>query len=103
MSGNGIQGGYTAPAGSEKPKPPTTGSGVKTPTNSAPRTSGRIKWFDPKKGYGFIECPGADKDIFLHQNSLPEGIDTLVEGQVVTYQTENSKKGVRAINVEVGK
>lgn len=96
-----VQGGYVAPAG-EKPAKPTTGSGV-TPAPSA-RVTGRVKWFDSKKGYGFIEKPpGAEKDIFLHANSLPEGIEGLEPGQVLTFQTEPSKKGVRAIHVEVGK
>lgn len=68
------------------------------------RFSGTVKWFDPKKGYGFIARPlGQDKDIFVHQNSLPDGIETLTEGQVVTFQTEIRPKGTRAINIEVRK
>lgn len=73
-------------------------------SDSKPQTSerftGTVKWFDPKKGYGFINAPeGAEKDIFLHLNSLPAGTDELDEGQTVTYQIEPSRKGTRAVNV----
>lgn len=79
-----------------------------TQTDSNPATServtGTVKWFDPKKGYGFINAPaGTEKDIFVHLNSLPAGTDELDEGQTVTFQTEPSKKGVRAVNVLVVK
>lgn len=68
------------------------------------RITGTVKWFDPKKGYGFINAPAdGDKDIFVHLNSLPAGTDELDEGQEVTYLTESSKKGVRAVNVLVVK
>ncbi len=70
----------------------------------AERITGKIKWFDPKKGYGFIEKTlGAEKDIFFHSNNLPEDVGELIPGQTVTFQTESSKKGVRAINMLVGK
>lgn len=73
-------------------------------TEGKPQTSerftGTVKWFDAKKGYGFINRPeGCDKDIFVHLNNLPAGTDELEEGQEVTYQTEASRKGTRAINV----
>ena len=44
-------------------------------------TTGKIKWFNPTKGYGFIEQEGS-KDVFLHVSALEQaGIDTLKEGE----------------------
>ena len=45
-------------------------------------TTGKIKWFNPTKGYGFIENDTGGKDVFLHASALEEaGIETLQEGQ----------------------
>jgi CspA family cold shock protein len=98
-----VQGGYTAPAGT-KPNPPVSGSGVARPTVSAERFGGKVKWFNPDKGYGFVTPDGqrpGERDIFLHVNVLPDGIDTVKEGQHITYQTEAAKKGLRAVKVLV--
>ncbi len=53
------------------------------------------------KGFGFITGEGLDKDLFFHSNSL-SGVtyDELREGDEVTFETENSEKGLNAINVE---
>ena len=59
---------------------------------------GTVKWFNERKGYGFIE--GEDeKDIFVHKNSLPEGT-YLNDGDQVEYEIEASDKGPHAINVK---
>lgn len=71
---------------------------VKTVTE--PRLSGTVKWFNVSKGYGFIERQGEETDIFVHLNSLPEGV-TLQEGQHVTFLTETSRKGLRAVSIKV--
>ncbi len=71
---------------------------------SAQRFSGKVKWFNPDKGYGFVtpdNQKAGERDIFLHANVLPDGIDAVKEGQAVTFQTEDSKKGLRAIKVQV--
>lgn len=62
---------------------------------------GTVKWFDAVKGYGFIA--GDDgKDIFVHQsNILMKGFRSLEVGQRVSYQTEPTEKGNKAINVVV--
>ena len=63
---------------------------------------GRIKWFDPTKGYGFIV--GDDgKEIFVHRNSVvptPEGsLPSLEDGQEVLYEAADSPKGPQAVQV----
>ena len=48
--------------------------------------TGKIKWFNPTKGYGFIENDAGGKDVFLHISALEEaGIDTLQEGEAVSF------------------
>ena len=48
---------------------------------------GKIKWFDPKKGYGFISPDDGSKDAFLHISALEKaGISQLEVGQAVTYE-----------------
>jgi CspA family cold shock protein len=59
---------------------------------------GTIKWYNSRKGYGFIE--GEDKkDIFVHRNSIPDGT-YLNEGDQVEYEIEDSDKGPQATNVK---
>jgi CspA family cold shock protein len=59
---------------------------------------GTVKWFNDRKGFGFIE--GEDeKDIFVHRNSLTEGT-YLNDGDEVEYEVGSSDKGPQAINVK---
>ena len=59
---------------------------------------GKIKWYNSRKGYGFIE--GEDKkDIFVHRNSIPDGT-YLNEGDQVEYEIEDSDKGPQATKVK---
>ena len=59
---------------------------------------GKIKWYNARKGYGFIE--GEDKkDIFVHRNSIPDGT-YLNEGDQVEYEIEDSDKGPQATNLK---
>ena len=53
---------------------------------------GIVKWYNPSKGYGFIEPTSGDKDIFVHVSALEQaGIDDLPEGQKVSFQIESNR------------
>ena len=63
-------------------------------------TTGKIKWFNPAKGYGFIEQEG-NKDIFLHVSALEKaGITTLKEGDEIEFEIGENKGRENAINVK---
>ncbi len=60
---------------------------------------GTVKWFDKKKGYGFISY-GEDTDIFVHYTSfVDEGMRTLEEGENVSFDIVEGEKGPRAEKV----
>ena len=62
---------------------------------------GKVKWFDSKKGYGFI-ITEEGKEIFVHYTGLvKEGFKALNEGQLVTYEIGNGDKGEQAVNVQI--
>ena len=62
--------------------------------------NGKIKWFNPTKGYGFIENDAGGKDVFLHVSALEQaGIDTLEEGEAVSFEIGENRGKENAINV----
>ena len=63
-------------------------------------SNGKIKWFNPTKGYGFIENDAGGKDIFLHVSALEQaGIDTLEEGESVSFEIGDNQGRENAINI----
>ncbi len=63
-------------------------------------TRGRIKWFNDSKGYGFIEQPEGQEDVFVHFSAINmEGFKTLSEGQEVEFELRQTDKGLQAANV----
>ena len=60
-----------------------------------------VKWFDAKRGYGFIVHPDGDADIFVHYSSIQteERFKTLRKEQAVTFDLEEGAKGLHAVNV----
>lgn len=60
---------------------------------------GTIKWFNEKKGFGFIQQDNGP-DVFVHYSSISEdGFKTLAEGQRVKFDIEEGNKGPKAVNV----
>ncbi len=59
---------------------------------------GTVKFFNSEKGFGFIKPSDSSDDIFVHVNGL---IDEIKENDKVQYETEQGKKGLNAVNVEV--
>jgi CspA family cold shock protein len=65
-------------------------------------SDGKVKWFNPRKGYGFIATADG-RDIFVHYSSISgDGYKTLVEGDSVTFEIVEGEKGLRAENVVAG-
>ena len=61
---------------------------------------GNVKWYDKKKGYGFISF-GDGPDVFVHYTSLKEEVTFLSEGDRVDFQIKEGEKGPRADEVEL--
>ena len=63
--------------------------------------NGKVKWFNPTKGFGFIEREDSEKDVFVHVSALRKaGINGLDEGQALTFEVEEGPKGPNAVNLE---
>ncbi len=61
---------------------------------------GTVKWFNDKKGFGFLVDPAVDGDIFVHFSAIQtNGFKTLKEGEEVEYELYQDEKGSRARNV----
>ncbi len=61
---------------------------------------GRVKRFDEKKGYGFIEVEGSTQDVFVHYSDIVgEGFRTLSPGDIVEFDLVEGEKGPKALNV----
>ena len=62
---------------------------------------GKVKWFNGKKGYGFIERSDGEKDCFVHASAVRDaGLRFLKENQEVEFEIENGDKGPSAINLK---
>jgi cold shock protein len=63
------------------------------------KTTGKVKWFNSAKGYGFIEKPG-EQDIFVHYTAISgDGYKTLIPGDQVEFEVSDGPKGPQAENV----
>jgi CspA family cold shock protein len=66
--------------------------------------NGKVKWFDSKKGFGFIEQPNGGRDVFVHHTAIKgTGFKNLNEGDQVEFELVESERGPKAANVVVVK
>lgn len=62
--------------------------------------SGKVKWFNNAKGYGFILADGQDDDLFAHYSAIQmDGYKTLKAGQPVSFDIIQGPKGLHAVNI----
>jgi len=62
--------------------------------------TGKVKWFNDKKGYGFITRDDGQGDVFVHFTAIQgEGFRTLSQGDVVEFDIKETEKGPQAVNV----
>ena len=65
-------------------------------------TNGTVKWFNANKGYGFIQPEDGGKDVFVHISALERaGINTLSEGQKISFETATNKGKISASNLKL--
>ena len=63
--------------------------------------TGKVKWFNPKKGYGFVDQDDDEKDIFLHITALQKAnISVLNEGDKISYDVEEENGRQSAVNLK---
>jgi CspA family cold shock protein len=65
--------------------------------------SGKVKWFNDQKGFGFIEVDGGKPDAFVHISAVQNsGMSTLQEGQALSFDLETQKNGKQsAVNLQI--
>jgi CspA family cold shock protein len=64
---------------------------------------GTVKWFDEGKGYGFITPDDGSEDLFVHHTGIAgSGFKSLEEGESVSYEVTQGRKGMQAVNVSKG-
>jgi CspA family cold shock protein len=65
--------------------------------------TGTVKWFNPAKGYGFIQPQAGGKDVFVHISAVERaGLSTLNEGQIVQYEVTSDRGKESADRLKVG-
>ena len=70
------------------------------PVPSGPVLVGRVKWFDPTKGFGFVVAEGASRDILLHANVLRNfGQSSVADGTAITVRVQETPRGIQATEV----
>ena len=62
--------------------------------------NGKVKWFDGRKGYGFIEREDKEKDVFVHASAAEAASLQLNEGDALAFDVESGDKGPSAVNLQ---
>jgi CspA family cold shock protein len=83
-------------------KSPIRITSPKTVTWEIEMEHGTVKWFNPAKGYGFIQPQAGGKDVFVHISAVERaGRGTLNEGQHIEYEIEENRGKTSAVNLKV--
>ena len=91
-------GGFGGGGYGDSPRPPRRAA---PDPSTATAVSGKVKWFDETKGFGFVQSNDGGKDVFVHISVLnASGIQRLVEGQAVNMQVVDTPKGREAISLQ---
>ncbi len=71
-------------------------------SSSEERVTGTVKWFDNKKGYGFVNGADGEKDVFIHYSAIDgTGFKNLNDGDTVSFNIVKGNKGPEAKNVTI--
>ena len=62
--------------------------------------NGKVKWFNPTKGFGFIEREDKEKDVFVHSSAVRDAGLELNEGDALSFEITETPKGNSAINLQ---
>jgi cold shock protein len=83
-------------------KSPTRITSLRIVTWEIEMARGTVKWFNPTKGYGFIQPQGGGQDVFVHISAVERaGLSTLNEGQHIDCEIEESRGKSSAVNLKV--
>jgi CspA family cold shock protein len=64
--------------------------------------TGTVKWFNPAKGYGFIQASGGGRDVFVHISAVERaGLNSLNDGQTVEFEIESNRGKESAVNLKI--
>jgi cold shock protein len=63
--------------------------------------TGKVKWYDPDKKYGFLARDDGGAEVYVHASALPQGMTTLGKGQRVEFDIAEGRKGAQALKVRL--